>query len=57
MKSEEMPSEGGTGGMPSLGMVGRDMIMRERKRIWHKGNGSFKRIKDQIKEEKGEDRE
>lgn len=57
MKSEEMPSEGGTGGMPSLGMMGRDMIMRERKRIWHKGNGSFKRIKDQIKEEKGEDRE
>lgn len=41
--------------MPSLGMVWSDM--RERKRIWHKGNGSFKRIKDQIKEEKGGDSE
>lgn len=53
MKSEEMLSEGGIGGISSLGMVGRDMNMRERKRIWEKGNGSFKRIKDQIKEEKG----
>lgn len=32
---------------------GRDMSIGERKRIWDKGNGSFKRIKDQIKEEKG----
>lgn len=31
MKSEEMPSEGGTGGMPSLGMVGRDEYEREKK--------------------------
>lgn len=53
MKSEEMLSEGGIGGISSLGMVGRDMSMRERKRIWDKGNGSFKRIKDQIEEEKG----
>lgn len=49
MKSEEgsPSSEGGIG--ESRGMVGRDMNMRERKRIWDKGNGSFKRIKDQIK--------
>lgn len=50
MESEEMSSEGGIGGMPSLGVVGG---YEREKKIWHKGNGSFKRIKDQIKEEKG----
>lgn len=57
MRSEEMSSEGGIGGMPGLGVLGKDMRMRERKRIWHKGNGRFKRIKDQITKEKGGDSE
>lgn len=52
MKSEEISSGGGTGGIPSLGMVGRDMSKRDREKVWDKGNGSVKRIKDQIKQEK-----
>lgn len=52
MKSEEMSSEGGIGGMPSLEIVGRDMSMRERKTIWHKGNGSFKGNKNKSRKKR-----
>lgn len=45
-KNHQVTAGGGIGGISSLGTIGRGRV-RAREKIWDKGNGSFKRIKDQ----------